>query len=206
MSSIDIKKTLKDGPNKVMKFTLLKRKEVYFRPDLYIQAATMLALQQKYGWELLNVENLWGIISFILGVTFVAIVFFIKYWSANFNMRFCYSKLADGDIEKATHVHIILTNRKQNTVKSYVVPKITAAVETKPGQLNTAYSCELNKKRLLYRPDKKTFVSMPFPIKETIGFYQSSCGNEDDQTIKKAELVWGSNKMEIPIPTFFEIY
>ena len=24
--------------------------------------------------------------------------------------------------------------------------------------------------------------------------------------MKKAELVWGSNKMEIPIPTFFEIY
>jgi cation-transporting ATPase 13A1 len=58
----------------------------------------------------------------------------------------------------------------------------------------------------LYNPDKKNFAPIPFPIQESIGFYRTSEGITNEQEERKAELVWGQNKLDIPIPKFFDVY
>jgi len=50
------------------------------------------------------------------------------------------------------------------------------------------------------------FSSIPYPIKDSIKFYQENEGLKTELEQKKADLVWGPNKMSVPIPDFFEIY
>ena len=77
---------------------------------------------------------------------------------------------------------------------------------TSSGVVNKVYQVEFNKKRLLYTPEKKTFAPIPFPINDTIEFYRNAEGIENDQQERKAALVWGQNKLDIPIPKFFDVY
>lgn len=72
--------------------------------------------------------------------------------------------------------------------------------------VNKTYSLEFNKKRLLYTADRKTFLSIPYPVVYTIEFYQEAEGLLNDSDEKKAALVWGQNKIDIPIPKFMDIY
>lgn len=41
---------------------------------------------------------------------------------------------------------------------------------------------------------------------ETIGYYQAAEGIENELAKNKADLVWGPNKMSVPIPDFIDIY
>ena len=51
-----------------------------------------------------------------------------------------------------------------------------------------------------------TFTQIPYPINETIEFYQGEEGLSMGLEKKKADLIYGSNKMSIPIPEFLDIY
>jgi cation-transporting ATPase 13A1 len=65
---------------------------------------------------------------------------------------------------------------------------------------------ELQKKRFFYSTDKKTFIHIPFPINNEIGYYQNAEGLLDQTEMKKADMVYGMNRMDVPIPKFFDIY
>ena len=52
-----------------------------------------------------------------------------------------------------------------------VVPRLSLSVEITPGKLQTVYSLEYLKKRMLWSNEKKIFQGIPYPVKETIGFY-----------------------------------
>ena len=87
-----------------------------------------------------------------------------------------------------------------------VVPKLSMSVEITPGNLQTVYSLEIMKKRMLWSNEKKIFQGIPYPIKETIEFYQTAEGIQEKKEEGRANLVWGNNKMNIPIPNFLDLY
>lgn len=58
----------------------------------------------------------------------------------------------------------------------------------------------------MFNADKKTFAPIPFPVNQPIEFYQSAEGIASELEEKKAGLVWGQNKIDIPIPKFFDVY
>jgi len=62
------------------------------------------------------------------------------------------------------------------------------------------------KKKFIFNKDKKTFTQIPYPTTETIEHYQYCEGIEDEMAKKKVDLVYGPNKIVIPIPDFLEIY
>ena len=99
-----------------------------------------------------------------------------------------------------------MDNRKQNVIKRYIVPLITKSMEFQAGKVNKANQIEVQKKKFIYKKDKKTFTQIPYPIEETIEHYQECEGIEDDMDKKKKDLVYGPNKMHIPIPDFIDIY
>ena len=72
--------------------------------------------------------------------------------------------------------------------------------------MNKATQIEILKKKFIFNKDRKTFTQIPYPTTETIEYYQSNEGIDDDMAKKKADLVYGSNKMHIPIPDFIDIY
>ena len=64
----------------------------------------------------------------------------------------------------------------------------------------------MQKKRFSFSKDKKTFSQIPYPTAQTIETYQGCEGIQTDLEEKKAELVWGKNVMDVPIPSFMDIY
>lgn len=58
----------------------------------------------------------------------------------------------------------------------------------------------------MYTSEKKTFSVIPYPVDDLVGDYQESVGIEHETQLQKVDLVYGPNKMSIPIPDFFEIY
>ena len=85
------------------------------------------------------------------------LLFLINFWSVNYNVIIAYNKLMPGQIENCTHVKIRLENKKQHTIKRYIVPIMRNEVITGSGQANKTHQIEFNKKKLLYKSDKKTF-------------------------------------------------
>ena len=81
-----------------------------------------------------------------------------------------------------------------------MVPIKTVSLEVTPGNLQTVYSIEIMKKRMIWSNERKTFQAIPYPTKDTIEFYQYAEGIKDKDEEKRALLVWGNNKMDIPIP------
>jgi cation-transporting ATPase 13A1 len=79
-------------------------------------------------------------------------------------------------------------------------------MEPEPGQLKTIFKIRLMMKRMLWVGSKYTFDGIPYPVKDTIEDYKEATGMQDKKQIEKADLVWGSNKMHIPMPKFLDLY
>ena len=82
-----------------------------------------------------------------------------------------FSTLRPGQMDKCTHVKVVLENLKQHSTKRYIVPIITNSISTQAGLVNKTYQIEVSKKRFLYNSEKKTFTHIPYPIKEPIEIY-----------------------------------
>ena len=93
-----------------------------------------------------------------------------------------------------------IDNKKQNVVKRFIVPIIVKTIEMTPQNVIVAHQVEVQKKRFSYSRDKKTFSQIPYPVDDTLEFYQNCEGIPDVTSVKKADLVWGPNKMSVPIP------
>ena len=105
----------------------------------------------------------------MLAIIAHSLLFFVNFWSADINVFFAYSKI--DDIQECSDIWIKLENKKQQTIKTMVVPRLSLSVEITPGKLQTVYSLEYLKKRMLWSNEKKIFQGIPYPVKETIGFY-----------------------------------
>ena len=92
---------------------------------------------------------------FMLAIICHSLLFFVNFWSADINVFFAYSKIED--IQESTDIWIRLENKKQQTVKTMVVPKLSLSVEITPGNLQTVYSLEIMKKRMLWSNERKIF-------------------------------------------------
>jgi len=110
------------------------------------------------------------------------------------------------DISNCSDIWVKLENKKQETVKKFICPLKTISLEIVPGKLQTAFSIEIMRKRMLWSNEKQMFQAIPYPIKEPIEYYQSAEGLKGKQEEGRANLVWGNNKMNIPIPTFLDLY
>jgi len=62
------------------------------------------------------------------------------------------------------------------------------------------------KKRMLWSNAQQIFQGIPYPVKETIDFYQTAEGLKEKSEEARALMVWGNNQMNIPIPTFIDLY
>ncbi|OVA03886.1 Cation-transporting P-type ATPase [Macleaya cordata] len=61
---------------------------------------------------------------------------------------------------------------------------------------------DFRKQRFIYSKEKETFCKLPYPSKETIGYYLKSTGHGSDAKVVIATEKWGRNVFEYPQPTF----
>lgn len=168
---------------------------------------TATAIYTQFGSRIFDREELVPVLCFMAAVTFHSLMFFINFWNADINILFCYNKLGDNDeLASCTDVWVKIENKKQETTKKIIVPLLSESVEISPGQLQTVYNVEVMKKRMLWSNEARTFRAIPYPVKDSVEFYQTAVGLQDRDEERKADLVWGNNTMKIPIPTFLELY
>jgi len=191
---------------KTYHFTLLRRKEPYQRVDFILVALVCGFMCKQFGWQMADKENLLAVGCLILAVGTNGVLLLLNFWSVVAHEFYAYSSLPDNAIEKCTHVKAKVDNKKQNTTKQFIVPLIVQSVQLAEGRINRSNQVELQKKKFIYNQERKTFTQIPYPVKETIEFYQDYEGISDELSLKKADLVWGPNKMSIPIPDFVQLY
>ena len=158
-----------------MEFSLLKKRPSYLRIDV-LSALLVCYVYIIFFWEqAFDWEYLLATVMLILTVTLVFVIFLLNFWSVSAHVFFQYQSLnfkERKDIENCTHVRIRLENKKQHTVKRYIVPiKVNMIPTGANGQVTKTYQIELNKKRLLFNADRKTFAPIPFPVNQPIEFY-----------------------------------
>ncbi|NXN95682.1 AT131 ATPase, partial [Rhinopomastus cyanomelas] len=60
------------------------------------------------------------------------------------------------------------------------------------------YCCELG--------GKKSFLPVAFPVEHPLGYYQSARGYQEDREIRAAEKKYGTNRAEMVVPEFLELF
>jgi len=145
-------------------------------------------------------EDLLAVGCLILAIAFNGVLLLSNHWSVGANEFFAFATLKEDQIEQCTHVKVRVDNKKQNTVKRHIVPLLTHSVELLKGKVNKSNQLEIQKKKFIYSKERKTFQQIPYPVQESIQYYQDWEGISTDLEIKKGDLIWGPNKMSVPIP------
>lgn len=138
--------------------------------------------------------------SIVLGgvVAFHILVFLFTVWSVDFKCFIQFSKV--NDIHRSDACKI--TPAKFSGSKE-VVPlhfRKLAASSTSPGTEEIYF--DFRKQHFIYSDEKQTFCKLPYPSKETIGYYLKNTGYGTETKILTATEKWGRNVFEYPQPTF----
>ena len=148
------------------------------RPDIIAVSIISCILLALFGWRLTDKEDLMASGMLILTILVNGIILLLNHWSVSAHEFFAYNKLKAYQIEKCSHVRVTVDNKKQNVIKRHIVPIIIKHVELVPGKVSIAYQVEVQKKRFSYSLERKTFSQIPYPVQETIEFYQQAVGIE----------------------------
>ena len=144
---------------------MLKKRPVIQRFDVFPLFFTSALLYHFFGSRIFDREELVPVLCFMLAITFHSLMFFINFWNADINVLFAYTKLAeDANVSDSSHIWVKIENKKQNTIKKFIVPLLSNSVEITPGKLQTVYSIEVMKKRMLWSNEKRLFQPIPYPI------------------------------------------
>ncbi|EPS70324.1 hypothetical protein M569_04436, partial [Genlisea aurea] len=154
-----------------------------------------------YGlWLAVVVPSLdFGDASIVLGIilAFHVLVFLFTVWSVDFRCFVQYSKVKE--IQRADACKI--TPAKFSGSKE-IVPLHFRKVRTSSLVDKEDIYFDFRKQRFIFSEEKNTFCKLPYPSKETFGYYLKSSGYGTEAKILAATEKWGRNVFEYPQPTF----
>ncbi|GFQ04580.1 probable manganese-transporting ATPase pdr2 [Phtheirospermum japonicum] len=141
-----------------------------------------------------------GDASIVLGgiSAFHILVFLFTVWSVDFKCFVMYSKV--NDIHRADACKI--TPAKFSGSKEVVPLHFRKLAASSISQDTEEIYFDFRKQRFIYSNEKNTFCKLPYPSKETIGYYLKSTGYGTEAKILSATEKWGRNVFEYPQPTF----
>ena len=171
------------------------------RVDLIAVSIVTVCLLGQFGWQLTDKEDLLAMGCMVLACLINGVLLLGNHWWVAYHELIAYQQLKGIEIEKCSHIKVIIDNKKAKIVKKFIVPIIMKHMEVN-GKVISAHQVEVQKKKFSYSKERKTFSQIPYPTDDAIECYQSNEGITDLTQIKKADLVWGSNRMEVPIPEF----
>lgn len=126
------------------------------------------------------------------------LVFLFTAWSVDFKCFVQYSKVKD--IYQADACKI--TPAKFSGSKE-IVPlhfrKLTGT--SSPVDIEEIYF-DFRKQCFIFSKEKETFCKLPYPTKETFGYYLKCSGHGSESKVAAAAEKWGRNVFEYPQPTF----
>ncbi|KAL6572787.1 putative manganese-transporting ATPase pdr2 [Orobanche minor] len=142
-----------------------------------------------------------GDASIVLGsiVAFHMLFFLFTVWAVDFKCFVQYSKVSD--IHHADACKI--TPAKFSGCKEVVPLHFRKFAASSTLQDMDEIYFDFRKQRFIYSNEKNTFCKLPYPSKETIGYYLKSTGYGTEAKFLAATEKWGRNALfEYPQPTF----
>ncbi|KAL6511787.1 putative manganese-transporting ATPase pdr2 [Orobanche gracilis] len=145
-----------------------------------------------------------GDASIVLGsiVAFHVLVFLFTVWAVDFKCLVQYSKVSDIHHADACKITPAKFSGSKEVVPLHFrkVNHLFAASSTLQDMEEIYF--DFRKQRFIYSNEKNTFCKLPYPSKETIGYYLKSTGYGTEAKFLAATEKWGRNVFEYPQPTF----
>ncbi|KAK1433701.1 hypothetical protein QVD17_10616 [Tagetes erecta] len=122
------------------------------------------------------------------------LVFLFTVWSVDFKCFVQYSKVKD-----IHHADACKITPAKFCGSKEVIPLHFRKLA---GSSTDEIYFDFRKQCFIYSDEKKTFCKLPYPSKETFGYYLKSTGHGTEAKIQVAAEKWGRNVFEYPQPTF----
>ncbi|KAJ8573033.1 hypothetical protein K7X08_009544 [Anisodus acutangulus] len=131
-------------------------------------------------------------------VAFHTLVFLFTVWSVDFKRFVQYSKV--DDIHQADYCKI--TPAKFSGSKEVVPLHLRKLASSSSSEGLEEIYFEFRKQQYIYSKERGTFSKLPYPSKETFGYYLKNTGHGTEAKVVAATEKWGRNVFEYPQPTF----
>ncbi|XP_031110367.1 probable manganese-transporting ATPase PDR2 isoform X2 [Ipomoea triloba] len=125
------------------------------------------------------------------------LVFLFTVWSVNFKCFIKYSKVDDIHLTDACKITPAKFCGSKEVVPLYLRKLASSSTEN----VDEIYF-DFRKQRFIYSKEKGTFCKLPYPCKETFGYYLKNTGHGTEAKVVAATEKWGRNVFEYPQPTF----
>ncbi|XP_075758589.1 endoplasmic reticulum transmembrane helix translocase isoform X2 [Pelodiscus sinensis] len=118
----------------------------------------------------------------------------------------------------SVHAHCALTCVREPSPRKATLAKVVPTPNNGSAELvplhrdqdedgQEALSFEFQKIKYSYEvDDKKQFLPVAFPVEHPLSYYQSARGYQEDKEIRVAEKKYGTNKAEMVVPEFLELF
>ncbi|XXG50746.1 hypothetical protein AAC387_Pa02g4686 [Persea americana] len=129
------------------------------------------------------------------------LAFLFTAWSVDFRCFVQFSKVKD--IHHADACKIIpakFSGSKETVPLHFRGPSVGSSVPS--GVDAPEIYFDFRKQRFIFSKEKETFCKLPYPLKETFGFYLKNTGHGSEAKVAAATEKWGRNVFEYPQPTF----
>jgi cation-transporting ATPase 13A1 len=127
------------------------------RIDTILVATVCAGIFYTFGLRVFDKEDLMASVCFILSIAINGVLILANFWSVAWNEFCAYQLIKEDQIETCTHVRVKVINKKQNTIKRFIVPLMIKSVIIE-GKVNKAQQIEVQKKKFIFKKDKKTFT------------------------------------------------
>ncbi|OMO77920.1 Cation-transporting P-type ATPase [Corchorus capsularis] len=184
------------GGKVVDKVDLLRKKPTAWRLDVWPFAIMYLL------WLTIVVPSLDFVDAAIvfggLVVTHILVLLFTA-WSVDFKCFVQYSKVSDIHHADACKITPAKFSGSKEVVPLHFRKQVASSSSSTDGE---EIYFDFRKQCFIYSEEEKSFSKLPYPTKETFGYYLKCSGHGSDAKVLTATEKWGRNVFEYPQPTF----
>ncbi|XP_011001240.1 PREDICTED: probable manganese-transporting ATPase PDR2 [Populus euphratica] len=184
------------GGKVVERVDLIRKKKWPWRLDI-LPFAILYAI-----WMVTIVPSIDIVDAFIVLGGLVAVhvlVLLFTAWSVDFKCFVQYSKVNDIYAADSCKVTPAKFSGSKEVVPLHI--RQESAASSTPGDVEEFYF-DFRKQCFIYSKENGTFRKLPYPTKETFGYYLKSTGHGSEAKVAAAAEKWGRNVFEYPQPTF----
>ncbi|KAJ8765315.1 hypothetical protein K2173_012012 [Erythroxylum novogranatense] len=127
------------------------------------------------------------------------LVWLFTAWSVDFKCFVQYTKVNDIHLADSCKITPAKFSGSKEVVPLHVRKQLAGSLST--GDVDEIYF-DFRKQRFIYSKEKETFCKLPYPTKETFGFYLKNTGHGSEAKVAAFTDKWGRNAFEYPQPTF----
>lgn len=178
---------------------LFRRRHWFWRLDVWPFALLYLV------WLFIVVPSLdFGDACIVLGglSVFHILVLLFTAWSVDFRCFVQFSKAKDINSANACKITPAKFSGSKEIVPLHFRRHVAGASSSSTKNADDEIYFDFRKQCFIFSKERETFCKLPYPTKESFGYYLKSTGHGTEAKVAAATDKWGRNVFEYPQPTF----